>query len=191
MDQGPINLAHIWFQPSWMARTAGPVQELTSAMQKALSEVGPSLPFSGFHSIEDVLAENLTFQRVGVMLLTVLAGLALLLAAVGIYGLVSNLIVERTGEMGVRMALGSSIGQAMNDVGSAGVKATGFGLISGLALSFVALRVLRSELYGIRDYDPLTLTAVPIVIAVVATAAIFLPTLRIIRIDPAVTLRME
>jgi len=105
--------------------------------------------------------------------------------------LVSNLIVHRTGEIGVRMALGSSIGQAMIDVGSAGVKATGFGLISGLALSFVALRVLPSELYGIRDYDPLTLTAVPIVIAVVATAAIFLPTLRIIRIDPAVTLRME
>lgn len=191
MDQGLINLAHIWFQPSWMVRTAGPVQGLTSAMQKALSEVDPSLPFSGFHSIEDVLAENLTFQRVEVMLLTVLAGLALLLSAVGIYGLVSNLIVQRTREIGVRMALGSSIGQAMIDVGSAGVKATGFGLISGLALSFLALRVLRSELYGIRDYDPLTLTAVPIVIAVVATAAIFLPTLRIIRIDPAVTLRME
>ncbi len=124
-------------------------------------------------------------------LLAVLAGLALLLSAVGIYGLVSNLIVQRTREIGIRMALGSSIRQAMIDVGFTGIVAAGCGLIAGLALSFVALRVLRSELYGVRDYDPLTLMAVPVVIAIIAVAASFLPTLRITRIDPAVTLKME
>ena len=105
--------------------------------------------------------------------------------------MVSNLIVQRTREIGIRMALGSSIRQAMIDVGSTGIVAAGCGLIAGLALSFVALRVLRSELHGIRDYDPLTLMAVPVVIAIIAVAASFLPTLRITRIDPAVTLRME
>jgi ABC-type antimicrobial peptide transport system permease subunit len=160
-------------------------------MQKALNQVDPNLPFSGFHSMHDILAKNLLYQRVEVDLLGVLAGLALLLSAVGIYGLVSNLVVQRTREIGIRMALGSSIRQAMIDVGSTGIVAAGCGLIAGLALSFVALRVLRSELYGVRDYDPLTLMAVPVVIAIIAVAASFLPTLRITRIDPAVTLRME
>jgi ABC-type antimicrobial peptide transport system permease subunit len=128
---------------------------------------------------------------VEVALLAVLAGLALLLSAVGIYGLVSNLIVQRTREIGIRMALGSSIRQAMMDVGAAGVVAAGYGMILGLALSFAAMRVLRSELYGVGDYDPMTLLAVPVVIAVIAALASFMPTLRITRIDPAVTLRME
>lgn len=191
IDQGLVNVAHVWFQPSWIVRTTGPVQGLSSAMQKVLTQVDPGLPFSGFHSMEEILAESLAFQRVEVVLLGVLAGLALLLSAVGIYGLVSNLVVQRTREIGIRMALGSSIRQAMVDVGSAGVVAAAVGLVSGLALSFVALRVLRSELYGVRDYDPLTLTAVPVFIAVIAAVASFLPTLRITRIDPAITLRME
>jgi ABC-type antimicrobial peptide transport system permease subunit len=160
-------------------------------MQRVLTEADPNLPFSGFHSIQEILAENLAYQRVEVVLLAVLGGLALLLSAVGIYGLVSNLVVQRIREIGIRMALGSSIRQAMVDVGSAGLVAAAFGLISGLALSVVALRVLRSELYGIRDYDPLTLTAVLVFLAVIAAVASFLPTLRITRIDPAVTLRME
>ena len=191
MDQGLINVAHVWFQPSWIVRTAGPVEGIPSAMQKALTAVDPNLPFSGFHSMTDLLNENLAYQRVEVTLLAALAGLALLLSAVGIYGLVSNLIVQRTREIGIRMALGSSTAQAMVDVGSAGVVATGAGLVVGIALCFAALRLLHSELYGVGDYDPLTLTAVPLVIALIAIAASFLPTLRITRIDPAVTLRME
>ena len=144
--------------------------------------------------MNDILAENLAYQRVEVVLLAVLAGLALLLSAVGVYGLVSNLIVQRTREIGIRMALGSSIPKAMADVGSAGVVAAGFGLIAGVALSFAALRVLRSELYGVRGYDPLTLTIVPVILvilAVIAAAARFLPTLRITKIDPSATLRTQ
>jgi predicted permease len=191
VDQGLVNVAHLWFQPSWIVRTAGPVQGLTAAMQRALTQVDATLPFSGFQSMDDLLAENLAYQRIEVVLLGVLAGLALLLSAIGVYGLVSNLIVQRTREIGIRMALGSSIRQAMVDVGSVGVVAAGFGLIAGVALSFLALRVLRSELFGVRDYDPLTLTTAPLLIAVISVAASFLPTLRITRIDPAVTLRME
>src|SRR6202021_2937220 len=101
--------AHIWFQPSWIVRTKGPVQGLTSAMQRALAEVDPNLPFSGFHSMNDILTENLAYQRVEVVLLAVLAGLALLLSAVGIYGLVSNPTLQRPRANGHPLAPGSSI----------------------------------------------------------------------------------
>jgi ABC-type antimicrobial peptide transport system permease subunit len=190
-DQGLVNIAHIWLQPSWIVRTAGPIQGLTAAMQNALAKVDPSLPFSGFHSMQDLLAENLTYQRVEVTLLGVLAGLALLLSAVGVYGLVSNLVAQRTKEIGLRMALGSSMQQAMLNVGSVGAASAVLGIVAGLVLSFVAVRFLRSELYGITAYDPLTLAVVPVVLAIVSTAASYLPTLRIARIDPARTLRME
>jgi len=190
-DQGLVNMAHVWFQPSWIVRTVGPVEGLNSAMQKALSTVDPNLPFSGFHSMADLLAENLAFQRVEVALLSALAGLALLLSAVGVYGLVSNLVAQRTREIGLRMALGSSTGRAMFDVGSTGFAAASIGVGLGLALSFVVLRVLGSQLYGVREYDPLTLTLVPLTLAVISSIASCLPTLRITGINPAQTLRME
>ena len=190
-DQELVNIAHVWFQPSWVVRTAHPVQGLTAAMQQALAQVDPNLPFSGFYSMEDLLATNLSYQRVEVALLSLLGGLAILLSAVGIYGLVSNLIVQRTREIGIRMALGSTIQRAMLDVGSAGLVAAGIGVVAGLALSFVMLRFLRTEIYGVGDYDPLTLTLVPLLLVVIAAGASFLPSLRITRIDPSNTLRAE
>jgi predicted permease len=190
-DQGLVNVAHIWFEPSWVVRTTRPVEGLTTAMRRSLAQVDPNLPFSGFHSMSDLLIRNLRYQRVEVALLGGLGGLALLLSAIGIYGLVSNLIVQRTREIGIRMALGSSTRQAMFDVGSAGVTAASLGIVAGLLLSFAALRVLRSEIYGVRDYDLLTLAVVPILLALVAAGASLLPASRITQIDPARTLRME
>jgi predicted permease len=182
---------HIWFQPSWIVRTRGPVSGLTAAMERAMAEADPNLPFSGFYSMEDLMRQQLQMQRVEVLLLSTLAGLALLLSAIGIYALVSNLVVQRTREIGIRMALGSSIGQAVVEIGSSGVMAAVVGLVVGVALSFLALRVLRSELYGVGVYDPLTLLAAPSLLALIAVVASWLPALRISRIDPALTLRSE
>ncbi len=191
MPQGLVNIAHVWFQPSWIVRTRGSVSGLTASMQRALASVDPNLPFSGFRSMEQVLAAQLQLQRIEVLLLATLAGLALLLSAIGIYALVSNLVVQRTREIGIRIALGSTIHQAMLHVGSAGVTAAAAGLVSGLALSFLALRVLASQIYGVSTYDPLTLIAVLAILAASSGAASFLPTLRISRIHPAETLRAE
>jgi len=182
---------HIWFQPSWIVRTHGPMPGLTQAMEKAMADADPNLPFSGFYSMEDLMRQELQMQRVEVLLLGTLAGLALLLSAIGIYALVSNLVVQRTREIGIRMALGSSVERAMVEIGSSGVTAAAAGLAVGVVLSFVALRVLRSELYGVGIYDPLTLLAAPALLAVIAMAASWLPALRISRIDPALTLRSE
>jgi predicted permease len=191
MRQGLVNMAHVWFQPSWIVRTRGPLEGVTGAMQKALAQVDPSLPFSGFYSMKDILAENLRMQRTEVLLLGGLAGLALLLSAAGIYGLVSNLVVQRTREIGIRMALGAQMRQVMMEVGKSGMAASGVGLIGGSVLAFFAMRVLQSQVYGVRTNDPLTLAAAPFTLALIALCASFLPTLRIARIDPAETLRMD
>jgi len=160
-------------------------------MQKAMAQADPNLPFSGFYSMNDIRAENLKFQRAEVLLLGGLAGLALLLSAVGIYGLVSNLVVQRTREIGLRLALGAQMRQVMLHVARSGMTATCAGIFVGAIFAFFAVRILKSQLYGVGLYDPLTLLAVPLLLAVVATVASCIPTLRVTKIDPAETLRAE
>jgi predicted permease len=186
-----LSEAHLWFQPSWIVRTRGPVPGLAEAMQRAMANADPNLPISGFHSMEDLMQQELETQRMEVLLLSVLAGLALLLSAVGIYALVSNLVVQRTREIGIRMALGSTVRQAMTEIGSSGLFAAVAGIVVGVGLSFLALRVLKSELYGVGVYDPVTLIATPALLGAIALVASLLPALRISRIDPAMTLRSE
>ena len=186
-----LGLLHTWFQPSWIVRTQGPVTGLTEAMQKALAEADPSLPFAGFHRLDELQAEALQRQRFEVLLLGVLAGLALLLSLIGIYGLVSNIVVQRTREIGIRMALGATMHRAMVEIGGSGASAVAFGLTGGLVLAAVSLRLIKSELYGVKAYDPWTFVAVFGLLVLAAALAVFAPTLRIARIDPASTLRAE
>jgi macrolide transport system ATP-binding/permease protein len=187
----PMLMVHVWFQPSWVVRTAGPVEGLTGQMQKALAAVDPALPFSGFYRMSDLQATALSEQRVEVALLGTMAGLALLLSAVGIFALVASLVTQRTREIGIRIALGSTIRQAMTHVSSSGVGAAAAGLVLGLILCFLALRTMRSVLYGVGVYDAPSLLAVVGTLAAVALLAATIPALRIARIDPATTLREE
>ena len=186
-----LPLVHMWFQPSWIVRTAAPVEGLTGQMQRALSSADPGLPFSGFYSMSDLLAKTLATQRIEVALLSAMAGLALLLSAVGIFALVSNMVVEKTREIGIRIALGSTIRQAMVHVGSPGVRAAVIGLIAGLILCMGALRTMRSVLYGVGVYDATTIVGVVLTLVAVTLLATTVPTLRIARIEPAKTLRDE
>jgi predicted permease len=186
-----LTIVHMFTQPSWIVRTRGPVGGLTGRMQQAMASVDPGLPFSGFYSMEDLLHQQLQMQRIEVTLLGTLAGLALLLSAVGIYALVSNLVVQRTREIGIRIALGSTLGQAMRKIASSGVAAALGGVVAGLIGSFLVLRVMKSAIYGVGTYDPVTLVSVPLLLVAIAAAASLLPALRIARIDPAETLRAE
>ncbi|MGO8720793.1 MAG: ABC transporter permease [Acidobacteriaceae bacterium] len=191
INQEFIAMVHVWFQPSWIVRMRGPIAGITGAMQKALAEADPSLPFAGFYGMTELEQDALGMQRIEVMLLGVMAGLALLLSAIGVYGLIANLVVQRTREIGIRLALGSSMRQAMLEIGSAGVYATVLGLCVGIAASLLALHALKSFIYGIRANDPVTLAGTAAVLGVVAIAATFLPMRRIVRIDPAKILREE
>lgn len=196
-----VNLSHVWFQPSWIVRTKGPVRGgavgggpvagATRQMQQALASADPDLPISGFYSMKDILADVLLLRRVEAGLLTTLAGLALMLSAIGIYGLVSSLVNQRTRELGIRMALGCTVRGAMLEASRGGFGATGTGVMAGLLLSWSAARVVRSQLFGIRAYDPLTMAGVTALLVLVAAVAAILPTFRITRIDPAQTLRSE
>jgi len=190
-SKGFLQLIHVWFQPSWIVRTDGPVTGVTEAMQRAMAEADPNLPFAGFHRLSDLQALALRQQRVEVVLLGSLAALAFLLSLIGVYGLVSNMVAQRTREIGIRMALGSSVRQAMMEVGTSGIAAVGSGMGAGLALAAVAVRIIKSELYGVKIYDPITFGAVLLLLILAATAATFLPTRRIAHIDPASTLRAE
>jgi macrolide transport system ATP-binding/permease protein len=186
-----LSLVHSFFQPSWVVRTNGPVQGLTAEMQRALESVDPNLPFSGFYDMKDLMAETLAMQRVEVALLAAMAALALVLSAVGIFALVANVVAQRTREIGIRMALGSTVQKAMVDIGGAGVKAAALGLLVGLLLCVGVLRAMRSLLYGVSTYDAPTLVAVALTLAAVALVATVVPAARVARIDPAKTLREE
>jgi len=186
-----LPLVHMWFQPSWIVRTAAPVVGLTGQMQRALASADPGLPFSGFYSMSDLLAKTLATQRIEVALLGAMAALALLLSAVGIFALVSNMVVEKTREIGIRIALGSSVRQAMVHVGTPGVRASVIGLVVGLILCAGALRTMRSVLYGIGVYDAPTIVGVVLTLVAITFLATTVPTLRIARIEPAKTLRDE
>jgi putative ABC transport system permease protein len=186
-----VNLAHVWFQPSWIVRTKGNFGAITQQMQQTLAGVDPNLPISGFYSMNDLLSETLLLQHIQASLLAALGGLALLLSAVGVYGLVSNLVNQRTRELGIRMALGCTLKGAVLEVSRAGILATGAGLAGGLLLSSVAVRVLRNQLFGVALYDPITLCTVSALLGLVALTAALLPTVRIAKIDPAETLRAQ
>jgi predicted permease len=191
MEAMQLSLLHVWFQPSWIVRTPGPVEGLTAQMQRALASADPNLPFSGFYSMRDLLAKTLATQRVEVALLSVMAALALLLSSVGIFALVANMVTQRTREIGIRMALGSTVGQAMVQIGRSGAGASVLGLFLGLVLWGGALRVMRSVLYGVGIYDAPTLAYVVLTLVLVTLLATTLPTLKIAKIDPANTLREE
>ncbi|QNI36408.1 ABC transporter permease [Edaphobacter albus] len=186
-----LAMAHVWFQPSWIVRTSHPVEGLTSQMQHAFASVDPNIPFSGFYSMHDLLAKTLVMQRVEVALLTTMAVLALLLSAIGIFALVANIVTQKTREIGIRIALGSTIRQAMTHIGSLGATAAALGLVLGLILCVAVLRTMQSVLYGINTYDLPTILAVVTTLSAVTLIATTLPALRIARIDPARTLREE
>jgi len=151
----------------------------------------PTCLFSGFYNMRELQAKTLAEQRVEVALLSAMAGLALLMSALGIFTLVANLVAQRTREIGIRIALGSSMRQAMIYIGGSGIRAAVIGLVAGLMLCAGVLRAMRSVLYGIGVYDAPTIAAVVMTLLAVALLATCIPVLRIARIDPATTLREE
>jgi predicted permease len=186
-----LGLVHTWFAPSWIVRTAGPQTGLVRGMEDALARADPLLPFAGFKPLDDLRGEALARERFQALLLSLLAGLALMLAAVGIGGLIAHSVTERTRDLGIRMALGATHARAIAGIVRPGILLTVTGVAIGIVLSRLASRALGAFVYGVSPTDLPTFAAVAATLMIVAFAASLLPALRITRLDPSQTLRDE
>jgi predicted permease len=191
LDDGFVKLIHTWFSPKWVVRTSGPSANLTAQIQAAVAEVDPRLPIAHFRTVDELRNVQTGSQRYLAALFSILAGLALLLAAIGLYGLISQSVAQRRHEIGVRLALGATARQTIAGVVRPGILLSLAGIGAGLGMSLVAVRFLRAMLWGVRATDPATFATTSAILLVVAALASVAPALRILRMDPSETLRSE
>jgi hypothetical protein len=182
---------HIWFAPSWLVKAAVSTPGLAADVVRAIHDVDPDLPPARIVSLQEVMADALARPRFEASFLVIVAAFALLLAVVGLYGIVANEVVERTPEMGLRMALGAAPGRAVWTVGLKGLKLTAAGIGVGAVLAAFAASWISSVIWGVVPYDPITLIFVAISVTALAGAASFVPAARIARLDPSRILREE
>jgi predicted permease len=161
-----------------------------SIRQKLLASSGDMIVY-GSESEEEVVARSIASQRFSLILLGAFAGLALLLAGIGIYGVLSYLVGQRTREIGVRMALGAQRLDVLRMVLRDGARITMVGAALGLVAALALTRLMASMLFGVRPTDPLTFTAVAVLLCGIAMFACYLPARRAAKIDPMVALRYE
>jgi predicted permease len=186
-----FSLMHIWFSPSFLVKTRGNIAGLPEAMRRALRTADPRLPFSSFHSMAEVRGASVVNERYQARLFSALAGLALLLSALGVYGLIAQSVAERTREMGIRLALGATAKGVVRAAAMPGIKLSLAGVAGGLLLALYATRVMKSLIWGITTTDPWTFATVAALLVVVAAVSSIIPALRLTRLDPVQTLRQE
>jgi ABC-type antimicrobial peptide transport system permease subunit len=169
-------------------RSAQDPRSLASAIRREIQSIDPDQPIANVRTLEVVSAESIAPRRMSVVLLGAFAGIALLLASVGIYGVISYLVVQRTHEIGVRMALGAQRNDVLRLVVGRALKLIGIGALIGLALAFASTRALSALLYNVSAFDPTTFVVVTFTLSAVALLASYIPALRAARADPVVAL---
>jgi ABC-type antimicrobial peptide transport system permease subunit len=172
-------------------RTAGDPAAAMSQVRTAVEQVDSRDVIYGVQTLDEVIAGSVAARRFSMILLGIFAGLALVLSCVGIYGVISYVVGQRTHEIGVRMALGAQRGDVMRLVVGEGVRMTLFGVAGGVGASLGLTRLMADQLFGVTPQDPLTFAAVAVVLTLVALLACYLPARRAVRVDPMVALRYE
>jgi len=173
------------------ARTSGNPANLASALASAVRAVDSSQPIYDIKTMEERVGDSLIGRRFLVVLLSVFAGLALLLAAVGLYGVISYSVKLRTRELGVRMTLGARREDVLRLILFNGMKLAGRGLVLGLVATFIFGRALSSLLYEVSLFNPLTLISTALLLSGAVLLASYLPARRAAKVDPMVALRYE
>jgi ABC-type antimicrobial peptide transport system permease subunit len=174
-----------------VARTASDPAEVASAIVRAIHEVDPTIPVYDIRTMSDRMKDSMARQRFSAIMLGAFAVFALILAAVGVYGVMSYLVSQGTHDIGVRMALGAQRSRIVGMVLRQGLELTAGGIIIGLIGAAALTRVMESLLFGISARDVVTFSTVPIVLAGIAVLATYLPARRATLVDPVVALRQE
>ncbi|HET6891682.1 MAG TPA: FtsX-like permease family protein, partial [Pyrinomonadaceae bacterium] len=181
-----------WFAPrDLVIRSTGNPATIISGVRQAVREVDPYQPISNVATMEELLDKEMSQRQVGMILLVTFATLALLLASLGIYGVLAYFVAQHTNEIGVRLALGATRGVILRLVLSKGMSLALLGMALGLAGSFALTRLMTSLLFGVKAIDPLTFVTVPLLLSGVALLACYLPARRATRLDPLAALRYE
>ncbi len=188
------------YVPFWQAppynmsltlRTTLPPETLTGAVRREVHAVDPNVPVPSVRTMGQVAASSTSQRRFQMQLVATFALAALVLASLGVFGVVSYTVAQRQGEIGVRMALGATGADVQRSILAQGLRPVGIGLAVGLAASVAAARTIESLLFGVGAADPLTLAAVPGLLLLFAAGACLVPGIRAARVDPMVTLRAE
>jgi putative ABC transport system permease protein len=175
----------------FLVRTDGDPMRLAPAIRELVAQLEKDRVIRTIEPMEATLSEMLAPRRFVVILLGLFAGIALALAALGVYGIISHSVAQRTHEMGVRMALGAQPGDVFRLMLKKGLTLIVVGLVIGVAAALALARVLASLLYGVTPTDPMTFAAVSLLPAVIGSVACYIPARRATRIDPMTALRYE
>jgi putative ABC transport system permease protein len=181
-----------WALPEFLAvRVRGNPLDIVDALRRSVAAADPDQPIAAVRTMDEILDLDVADRHQQMVLLGSFAALALLLASIGLYGVLSYVVAQRSRELGLRMALGATGGAVMRMVVARGLTLTVTGLMIGLALAFALTRTLQNLLYGVAASDPVTFAAVAGLLGVIALAACYLPARRAARLDPIVVLRAE
>ncbi len=176
---------------SWAIRSSGDPFSITDAIRREIQAVDGQMPVSKFKTMEQLHAVSTARQNFNMLLLTIFAGIALLLAAIGLYGLMSYSVEQRKQEIGIRLALGAEHRDVSSMIVRQGMLLAGSGVVIGLAAAFGLTRLIQSLLYGVKPWDPVTFGGVAVVLSAVALLASYIPARRAMRVDPVIALRYE
>lgn len=174
-----------------VVRTSNDPNAMISEVRAQVTALDPEVPVFAPQTMDELLSQSVTQSQVNMLLLAGFAALALVLAAVGIYGVMSYLVSQRTQEIGVRMALGASRTNVLQMIVLHGLRLAGAGLLAGLIAALLLTRLIKGLLYGTSPSDPLTFIGIALLLAAVALLASYIPALRATKVDPMVALRYE
>jgi len=187
----PVNALNVRLTPiAWVIRTQVEPSSLTARIQEELRQVS-GLPVTDIRSMDEVVSRSTSRARFNMVLMSIFAGSALLLAAIGIYGLMAYVVEQRTQELGIRLALGAETGQLQRGVLGQGMKLTIVGVLVGVSFAFALTQYIAGYLYEVKPWDPPVFVGIPLLLTIVAMVAIWIPARRASRINPIDALRYE
>ncbi|WP_238325944.1 ABC transporter permease [Bryobacter aggregatus] len=186
-----LNALNVRLTPlAWVMRTTGDPIRVSQAVQEQLRQAS-GLPISDVRTMDEVVSRSTSRQRFNMLLMTIFGCAALLLAAIGVYGLMAYSVQQRTQEIGIRMALGADTGSVRKMVVLQGMRFVGIGVILGTGIALSLAKLIANFLYGVEPYDVMVFSVVPTLLALTAFIAVLIPAMRATRIDPLQALRNE